>query len=101
MKVYRLAISSDESEGEGEDHDEYFASLISAMQRRKELIEIVGGTPRGYADYEIECLTIAQLPLKKLILSVLNRKGFVAHRELVVEAYDPDEDEDEEEDYGD
>lgn len=98
MRVYRLGISPDESAGEGEDHDEYFGSLVAAIQRRKELIEIVGGTPRGDPDYEIESLTFGDLPLKKLILA--NRKGFVEERETIIEAYDPGDEEDEEdEDY--
>lgn len=38
MVLYRLEIAPAESDGEGEDHDEWFGSLRAARRRRAELI---------------------------------------------------------------
>lgn len=89
MKVYRLNIQPDEAAGEGEDHDEYFASLDAARRRRAELIranpEMEGH--RTESDFAIERVTLADLPPAKLVLAVLNRKGYAEKTEMVVPEY--------------
>ena len=91
MKFYKLEIAPGEDAGEGEDYSEWFTSLAQAKRRRAELI---AGNPRledhRYgADFEIECHTLrGDLPLKELLLRMLNRSRF-SESSVVVPAYLP------------
>tara|TARA_R110002110_G_scaffold225632_3_gene439705 strand:+ start:2902 stop:3318 length:417 start_codon:yes stop_codon:yes gene_type:complete len=75
-------------EAEGEDTDEYFASLYAAKRRRRELVsemtkvkaEIDGGLA-------IERMKIAKMPRKVATLALLNRRRYVDHVEAVVPEY--------------
>lgn len=91
MKLYCLSIAPSESDGEGEDHDEWFTSLEAAKRRRRELIRdnpgLVGH--KFGRDFEIEEIIFAKLPQKALALAILNRRGYVAQRTVVVPSYIP------------
>lgn len=91
MRLYRLGIVPPESEGEGEDHDEWFQSLREAKKRRKELIDMSPALldHRTGTDYEIEVVDFVALPLRKLLLAVLNRTGYAERRREVVPPYEP------------
>lgn len=89
--LYRLGRAAPESEGEGEDWDLWFASLRAAKRWRAQLIQ---DNPRLEGcrydrDYEIERVRLALLPAGRLALAILNRRGYVAEREIVVAAYAP------------
>jgi hypothetical protein len=91
VKLYRLGISPDESQGEGEDHDRWFASIVAAKRERAKLIrEIPADEYKFGEDFAIDEVTIANLPPRALALAILNRKGWVSTRvHSVVEAYRP------------
>ena len=91
MKLYKLDIAPGESNGEGEDHDEWFSSLDAAKKRRQELIDAnpsMGGHRYG-EDYAISRVEFAELPPLKLLLAVLNRTGWNKHTEVIVPWYAP------------
>jgi len=90
MKLYKLEIAPPETEGEGEDWSEWFTSLQAARKRRAELIEQdpkLSDHRYGH-DYEISRVTFASLPLRELLLAVMNRKG-ISKSEVVVSYYEP------------
>jgi hypothetical protein len=88
MHFYRLGIQPSEADGEGEDHAEWFGSLREAKQRRTELLQAFSdGDWSGHRtgeDFEIERIELVQLPLKRLILAILNRRGFIGKCQLMV-----------------
>ena len=89
MRIYRLGIEPGEANSEGEDHDEYFSSLDAAGRRRAELIREdpdLDGHRYG-EDFEIERIDLADLAPRAMLLAILNRKGYIAAREVVVAAY--------------
>lgn len=93
IALYRLGICPDESEGEGEDHDEWFGSLAEAKKRRAELIQLdphLKGHRYG-EDFEIDRVSFRDLPRRKLLLAVLNWEGCVEQVEQVVRRYTPEE----------
>lgn len=89
MRVYQLHIAPSECDAEGEDHDEWFSSLIAAQRRRADLI--AEGPDLKYGeDFAIDAVDLAQLAPKTLALALLNRKGFVKSRRRVVGPYRPE-----------
>jgi hypothetical protein len=89
MKFYRLEIAPDESEGEGEDHDEWFSSLEGAKRRRSELIRRdphLDGHRYG-SDFAIHCVVLKDLPKRALVLAVLNRRGYTKSDDKIVSVY--------------
>lgn len=89
MKLYQLHIAPGEDEGEGSDWDEWFPSLKDAKKRRAALIRenpTMGGC-RYDRDYQIDAVTFVNLPVKQLVLQVLNHKGYVGERVEVVPEY--------------
>lgn len=90
LKLYRVNISPEESEGEGEDHDEWFPSLNDARARRRQLIEQNPSLQncRYQSDYGIDEVKLLDLPRKQLALAVLNRRGIAISR-IVVQPYQP------------
>ena len=89
--LYRLGICPDESQGEGEDHDEWFSSLREAQRRRAELIRLdphLEGHRYG-EDFEIDRVVFVDWSLRKLLLAVLNWDGCVEARDQVVPRYVP------------
>lgn len=91
MIVYRLEVAPSDSDGEGEDHDEWFSSLQAAKKRRGELIKQDPDLEdhRYGEDFEIEKITLADDSRLKLILAILNRTSFYTSREQVVPPYKP------------
>jgi hypothetical protein len=91
VTLYRLGICADESQGEGEDHDEWFGSLGAARRRRAELIRVsprLAGHRYG-EDFEIERVVFRDLPRRALLLAALNWRGCVELQEEVVPRYVP------------
>lgn len=90
MKLYRLKVAPDESDGEGEDHDEWFTSLIAAQKRRRYLIK---NTPNdGYRygeDFEVSEVVFVELPPRALLLRVLNRTAFIDTSRVMMPAHKP------------
>jgi hypothetical protein len=87
MVFYQLRILPGEGEPEGRCDDEWFTSKREALERRRALIE-----ERGENDYvpdlELERVVITRsLPLKQLLLAVLNRRGFVSESEELLGPY--------------
>jgi hypothetical protein len=75
MRVYRLSIEPGEYDSEGEDHDEWYPSLLAAAERRAELIKenpSLEGHRTG-RDFEIAAFDLADLPPRRLALALLNR----------------------------
>ena len=87
MKFYRLGI--DGTASSLEDRDEWFGSLRAARRRRSELIRCTPLHAVADEDFEIEEVELADLPAKKLLLSILNRSGFAQRRALVVRPHRP------------
>ena len=88
---YRLEIAPSESDGEGEDHDEWFTSLEAARRRRAELIRAdphLEGHRYG-SDFCVSRVILRDLSPKALVLAVLNRAGHVESSEEVVPEYKP------------
>jgi hypothetical protein len=86
MKFYLLHISPGEIEGE--DCDEYFTSLEAAKQRRAALMENnLEEDLEG--EFQIDRITLVDLPPMQLALALLNRKAFICKREVVVDAVAP------------
>jgi len=81
MIVYRLERFPSEGSPEGEDVDEYFSSYSTALQRRRQLLY-----DREAADGElsIEKLILVDMPEKQLVLRILNRTGYILHREVML-----------------
>lgn len=96
MRFYQLVVLPDVTDGEGEDHDEWFTSLAAAKTRRAELIQ-VGGCGKQGPELGIWEVDLAELPTRKLILNLLNRSGYIKSVRRVVEDYvykrGPDEEE--------
>jgi len=89
MIVYRLHIAPNEGQGEGEDCDEWFSSLSVAIKRRSDLVRDnpnMEGHLYG-ADYQIDKVVLAKLPLKQLALAILNRKEYFIDQTIVVQEY--------------
>lgn len=91
MKLYRLRIAPDGTDGEGEDHDEWFSSLEAAKSRRRNLIRDNPGLldHRYGRDFMIEEIVLLKLPPRQLALAILNRRNYVARRNTVVPDYVP------------
>lgn len=91
MNLYQLQIAPGEYEAEGENHDEWFASLDAARERRRRLIaeDPELKDHRFGRDFEISRIAVADLPLRALLLKVLNRTGWQRERSVVVPAYYP------------
>jgi hypothetical protein len=99
--LYQLGISPSESDGEGEDHDEWFTSLAAARKRRATLID-EDPELRGHRygeDFEITKVTTLDLPVGKMILEILNRGWWKEHSEIVVPVYHPKQDRHPEQEY--
>lgn len=95
MKIYRLHISPDEAEAEGIDCDEWFSSREAAEHRRRELIDdnpYLEGKP-GRSDYQIDRVLVAveDLSPKRLVLALLNRRGWMKRSEIVLTDYEAPE----------
>jgi hypothetical protein len=89
MVVFRLCVMPEEYESDAEDLDEWFASLGEAKARREELIAFdpqLDGHRTG-EDFAIERVTLPPFSRRTLALSILNRKGFVGGRSVVVKPY--------------
>lgn len=85
MIFYRLSIAPSESDGEGEDHDKWFASLEEARRWRTLLIkEDPHLTGHRYGeDFRITKVTMRSLPPKALLLAALNRCAAESEEEMV------------------
>jgi len=92
LTLYRLNRAPSESEGEGEDWDEWFGSLREARRRRAELIREdphLEGHRYG-EDFRIDRVVFRDLPRRALLLAVLNWNGCVEEdKEGVVPVYVP------------
>lgn len=86
MIFYRLNITPDEGTPEGADLDEWFSSLSAAIKRRKELIA-VNPPDEGDENYSIDEIAIAKLPHKKLVMAILNRRGYISSQKQIISAY--------------
>ena len=89
--LYCLGVAPADSDGEGEDHDEWFTSLAAALKRRQVLIKENPDLKahRYGEDFEITLVTTLDLPAGKLILEILNRGWWKEHSEIVVPLYRP------------
>lgn len=74
MKLYRLNIYPDQSEGEGGDYDEWFGSLEAARKRRAQLIRDEQADYRMGPDLGIDAVEMPPLSIKRLALHLLNRE---------------------------
>jgi len=84
VRVYRIDIASD---GEGEDHSEWFSNLALAKKRRRALIASGAGGERYGEDYEIRSYELPRLSPLKLALWCLNREWEAQRGRRVVPAY--------------
>lgn len=103
--VYQLNRQPDEHAGEGEYWSEWFTSLREARKRRANIVHEAESAwndekaewltkygadstppPRPRLDLSIDRVYLADLPPKQLALAILNRRGFVAKAERVVES---------------
>ena len=74
MKLYRLKIAPSQTDGEGENHDEWFTLLSAAKIRRRILAHEMDWSDHRYGqDFAIEEVEFVDLPPKKLLLAILNR----------------------------
>ena len=92
MILYRLCISPTENASDGENWDEWFSSLVAAGVRRAELIaaDPCLNNSRLGLDYGIEKVELTDhLSMKKLVLAILNRRGYIVSSEVVVAPYRP------------
>ena len=86
MKVYRLDVAEVNDKAFATS-DEWFASLSSAIKRRRELV--VGGKANEFGDFEIDCVVFARISPLRLLLAVLNGKSWAKSIDQVVEPYVP------------
>lgn len=83
--VYRLHVSPGDGDGEGENLDEWFASLKEAKERRHVLIRLNPGADD--ADLQIERVLLVHDSPYQLALKILNRRCYVRDRLEVVPVY--------------
>lgn len=91
LTLYRLDVAPSDSDGEGEDYDEWFPSLREARRRRAELIRAdprLEGHRYG-SDFAIHRVVFRDLPQRALLLAVLNWSGCVEREEEVAPDYTP------------
>lgn len=91
LVLYRVRIAPGEYDGDGEDHDEWFASKREALRRRRELIAenpLLEEHKYG-ADYQIDRCVFAPLGKRALLLRVLNRDGMFVSSRVVATEYRP------------
>lgn len=85
MYVYQLQIEPLESDSEAEDHDEWFGSKAAAFKRRAELRRTTTAADHrtGY-DFGIQRWEVKQMPMKQLVLALLNRRSWSTCRPTVI-----------------
>lgn len=97
MRVYQLCVRPDESDAEGRDLDEWFASRKGALARRRELIRQIEKdvNPQDGLKYvhDLEIYvweTTSNLTRNELVIALLNGVGWAkaGSQQLVKEAYD-------------
>lgn len=80
MKVYQLNVVAGENDADGENFDEWFTSLRAARARRAELIAETKASNFENVKYghdlKIVCFEVADMPLSKLVLALLNQRGW-------------------------
>lgn len=91
MRVYQLCMRPEDSDGEGEDHSEWFSTLSAAKARREALLQERADKSFD-RDLEIRRYIVAKLPKKELVLSLLNRSRCFepGSMTVVVPPYIPD-----------
>jgi len=87
VRVYRIDIAPSDSDGEGEDHSEWFSNLALAKKRRRALIASGAGGERYGEDYEISAYELPKLPPLKLALWCLDRRWEAQCGVVVVPAW--------------
>jgi len=77
ITLFRVHIAPSESDGEGEDHDEWFGTKREALARRKELIDENPNLEehRFGEDFQVDRVEFAPIPKRALLLRVLNGDG--------------------------
>ena len=83
MKLYRLNITPSDTSGEGEDHDEWFGSLVAAKHQRRYYINNDPDISYCGQNYSIDVVEIPNKPKKQLLLLALNYKGRFPSKEIV------------------
>lgn len=89
--LYHLDIAAAETDGEGEDHSEWFRSLQAAKHRRAELVRM-SPSLRGHrygCDFAIHRIVTRDLSPVQLLLAALNHSDWFESREEVVPDYVP------------
>lgn len=88
MVFYQLRICPGEGEAEGENQDEWFSSKREAIRRRQRVIRDRGANEH-LMDLEIERVVVTDtLPIKRLLLAVLNGRGFVEESAEILGRYE-------------
>jgi hypothetical protein len=75
MIMYRINIIPCDTDGEGENWDEWYSSLAKAKKRRAELRRNPDYSYCG-ENYRVDRVTLPNLPKKKLVLKALNKTYF-------------------------
>lgn len=87
--LYRLEVAPAESQSEAEDHDEWFTSFRAAKRKRAQYIREdphLEGHRYG-EDFQITRIEFRDLPPKRLVLNIMNRRGYMENAKLMLEPY--------------
>lgn len=91
MIIYEVDPSPIEGSPEGEPEEEYFSSRKAAIKRAEQLTAERLETPEDYSwcAVTVSKLKVRNLPKRRLVLAILNRKGWLDIPEKILDR-DPD-----------